>query len=137
MDILLRGIGAAGDPVYEDGKLVIGDGAKKFLTTQKYLVDNQISPAPSAESSDLFASGMAAMTRTGSWFLGTYKDLEFNWDIAPQPKDARFYNSLHTGMWCIPESTEDKDAAWKVLEWCMSKDGQTVLSKSSAVVLRL
>ena len=125
------GIGAAGDPVYEDGKLVIGDGAKKFLTTQKYLVDNQMSPAPSAESSDLFASGMAAMTRTGSWFLGTYKDLEFNWDIAPQPKDARFYNSLHTGMWCIPESTEDKDAAWKVLEWCMSKDGQTVLSKSS------
>ena len=125
------GIGAAGDPVYEDGKLVIGDGAKKFLTTQKYLVDNQISPAPSAESSDLFASGMAAMTRNGSWFLGTYKDLEFNWDIAPQPQDTRFYNSLHTGMWCIPESTEDKDAAWQALEWFMGEEGQTVLSKSS------
>jgi len=124
------GIGAAGDEIYKDGKLSIGEGAKKFLKTQKELVDKQLIPAPSADSagSDLFASGRAAMTRTGSWMVGTYKDLEFNWDIAPQPKDVRSYNTLHTGMYSIPETTKDKDSAWKAIEWLMS-DGQPILSK--------
>ncbi|MDF2987703.1 MAG: extracellular solute-binding protein family 1 [Eubacterium sp.] len=126
------GIGAAGDEIYKDGKLSIGEGAKKFLQTQKDLVDKQIIPAPSADSagSDLFASGRAAMSRTGSWMVGTYKDLEFNWDIAPQPKDAKAYNTLHTGMYSIPETTKDKDAAWKAIEWLMS-DGQPILSKGT------
>ena len=126
------GIGAAGDPVYQDGKLTIGEGAKKFLTTQKYLVDNQFSPAPSTDGGDLFASGMAAMTRTGSWFIGSYKELEFNWDIAPQPKDVRVYNSLHTGSRCIPETTKNKDAAWTALEWFMSEEGQKINSKGTS-----
>ncbi len=126
------GIGAAGDEIYKDGKLSIGEGAKKFLLTHKELVDKKIIPAPSADSagSDLFASGRAAMTRTGSWLVQAYKDLDFNWDIAPQPKDVRSYNTLHTGMYCIPETTRDKDAAWKAVEWLMS-DGQPILSKGT------
>ena len=127
------GIGAAGDEVYADGKLVLGDGAKKFLTTQKELVDAQCIPAPSADSAgaDLFASGMAAMTRSGNWMISTYKDLEFNWDIAAQPKDVRSYNTLHTGFYCIPKTTKDPDAAWAAIEWLMSKEGQKKYSAIS------
>lgn len=127
------GIGAAGDAIYKDGGLSIGSGAIKFLTTQKDLIDKKIVPAPSADSAgaDLFASGMAAMTRTGSWMVNGYKDLGFNWDIAPQPKDAISYNSLHTGMYTIPTTTKDKDNAWKAIEWLMGDQGQAILSKGT------
>ena len=108
------GIGAQGDKIVgSNGSLEIGDGAKKFLTIQKELVDKKCVPAPSADSAgaDLFASGKAAMTRTGSWMVNTYKDLPFKWDIAQQPKGTINYNTLHTGMYCIPESTKNKQAA--------------------------
>jgi multiple sugar transport system substrate-binding protein len=49
---------------------------------------------------------MAAMTRTGTWMVNGYKDLPFNWDIAPQPKDVISYNSLHTGFYTIPTTTK-------------------------------
>jgi multiple sugar transport system substrate-binding protein len=38
----------SGDPIYQDGKLVLGQGAIKFLNTQKMLVDKKIVPAPSS-----------------------------------------------------------------------------------------
>lgn len=128
------GIGAMGDDVYVDGKLSIGEGAKKFLTMQKDLVDKQCIPAPSADGAgaDLFASGMAAMTRTGNWQIKGYKDVKFNWDIAPQPQGERFYNTYHTGFYCIPTSTKNQDAAWKLIEWLMSEEGQKQYSELSA-----
>lgn len=129
------GIGAQGDKIVgKDGSLQIGNGAKKFLTIQKQLVDAKVIPAPSADSAgaDLFASGKAAMTRTGSWMVSTYKDLPFKWDIAQQPKGTMFYNTLHTGMYCIPTTTKNKKAAWDAIEWLMSDEGQRLFSKSNA-----
>lgn len=129
------GIGAQGDSIVgNDGSLQIGDGAKKFLTIQKELVDKKIVPAPSADSAgaDLFASGKAAMTRTGSWMVNSYKDLTFKWDIAQQPKGTINYNTLHTGFYCIPDSTKNKQAAWDAIEWLMGDDAQALFSKSNA-----
>jgi multiple sugar transport system substrate-binding protein len=129
------GIGAQGDSIVSrDGKLQIGDGAKRFLEIQKELVDKKYIPAPSADSAgaDLFASGIAAMTRTGSWMVNAYKDLTFNWDIAQQPKGVRYYNNLHTGMYCIPETTKNKQAAWEAIEWLMGDEGQSLFSRSNA-----
>jgi multiple sugar transport system substrate-binding protein len=129
------GIGAQGDSIVDkDGKLQIGDGAKKFLAIQKELVDKKCIPAPSADSAgaDLFASGKAAMTRTGSWMVNSYKDLSFKWDIAQQPKGTINYNTLHTGIYCIPESTKNKQAAWEAIEWLMGDEAQATFSKSNA-----
>jgi len=129
------GIGAQGDNIVSsDGKLEIGDGAKKFLTIQKELVDKKSIPVPSADSAgaDLFASGKAAMTRTGSWMVSSYKDLTFKWDIAELPKGVKDYTTLHTGMYCIPESTKNKQAAWEAIEWLMGDEGQALFSKSNA-----
>ncbi|OPJ62157.1 ABC transporter substrate-binding protein [Clostridium oryzae] len=129
------GIGAQGDAIVgKDGKLEIGEGAKKFLTMQKELVSKKVIPAPSADSAgaDLFASGKAAMTRTGSWMVNSYKDLPFKWDIAQQPKGTINYNTLHTGMYCIPETTKNKQAAWKAIEWLMGDEAQRLFSKSNA-----
>lgn len=127
-------IGAAGDPVIgADGKMQIGAGAEKALQFQYDLVNSyKVAPAPSASSagSDLFIAGRAAMTRAGSWMCSAYREIEeFGWDIAPLPKGERSYASLHTGFFAIPKTTEKKEAAWKFIEYCMSEEGQTMISK--------
>lgn len=119
--------GEAGDKIVSDGTLSLGDGLKDALAFQNKLTNElQVSPQPAAGDSvsDLFASGQAAMTRTGSWMTAQYKDLDFNWDIATLPKDKQSYNSLHTGFYTINSQSKKKDAAWKFISYMMSEEGQ-------------
>jgi multiple sugar transport system substrate-binding protein len=128
------GVGAAGDQVYDPatGQLVIGEGATKFVTDCKTMVDAGVMPKPSSDTADLFSSGMAAMSWQGSWQIGTYAgNLGFNWDIAALPVDKIQYNTLHTGFYTIASTCKNPDAAWKVIEWLMGEQGQTINSKAS------
>lgn len=126
-------IGAAGDDVVDsNGDLVLGDGLKKTLEFQNELTNElKVSPQPTSGDavSDLFASGNAAMTRTGSWMTMMYKENDFNWDIAPLPKEERSYSTLHTGFYTIASSSEHKEEAWKFIDFMMSETGQTMTSE--------
>lgn len=126
-------IGAAGDDVVKDGKLSFGNGLKETLEFQKNLVDNKWQPEPASGSkvSDMFAAGKAAMTMGGTWLVSTYKDADFNWDIAtiPTPEGGRKYNSLHTSFWTISKNSKHKDAAKKLVKFLMSKEGQKAMSQ--------
>lgn len=126
-------IGAAGDSVIDQsGNLVMGEGLRKTLQWQYDLVNKfKVVPPPSASSagSDLFLSGRAAMTRTGSWMCSTYRQIEnFSWDIAILPKGTRQYSSLHTGFFTISKDSKNKEAAWRFIEYCMSEEGQKSIS---------
>lgn len=137
-DITFKGIwyamiGAAGDPVIDvDGNIKIGEGARRALQFQYDLVNTwKVTPEPSASSagSDLFIAGRAAMTRAGSWMCSSYRQItDFDWDIAPLPKDKRQYAGLHTGFFTISKDTKNRDAAWKFIEFCMSEEGQRMIS---------
>lgn len=126
-------IGAAGDDVVDkNGDLDLGDGLVRTLEFQNELTNElKVSPQPTSGDSvsDLFASGSAAMTRTGSWMTMMYKDNEFNWDIAPLPSDKRNYNTLHTGFYTISSDSKHKDEAWKFIDFMMSETGQTLTSE--------
>lgn len=124
--------GQGGDSVVEDGQLVLGDGLRDALEYQNKLTNElKVSPEPSAGDSvaDLFSAGQAAMTRTGSWMTGQYKDVDFNWDIETLPKGERSYNSLHTGFYTINSASKHKEEAWKFIEFMMSEEGQTLNSQ--------
>lgn len=128
------GVGGAGDQVYDpaSGKMVIGDGAKSFVSDCADMVSNGVMPEPSSDTADNFASGKAAMSWQGSWVIGTYKDsLPFNWDIATIPTNKVKYNTLHTGFYTINANSKNPDAAFKVIEYLMGEDGQTINSKAS------
>lgn len=128
------GIGGAGDQVYDPatGQMVIGSGAEEFVGDCADMVSKGIMPEPSSDTADLFASGKAAMAWAGSWNIATYGDtLGFNWDIATIPTNKVKYNTLHTGFYTINASSKNQDDAWKVIEYLMSEEGQTINSKAS------
>ena len=128
------GIGGAGDQVYdpESGELVIGDGAESFITDVADMVANGVMPEPYSDTADLFGAGKAAMAWAGSWNIATYgDDLGFNWDIASIPTNKVKYNTLHTGFYTINANSKNKEAAWKVIEYLMGEEGQTINSKAS------
>jgi len=124
--------GQGGDDILNDGLLDLGDGLRDALEFQ-YRLTNElgVSPEPEAGDSvaDLFASGQAAMARTGSWMTGQYRDLEFNWDIETLPRGVRGYSSLHTGFYTINAASEHPEEAWKFIEFMMSERGQTLNSE--------
>ncbi|WP_203247638.1 ABC transporter substrate-binding protein [Sporosarcina beigongshangi] len=128
-------IGAAGDDVVDaDGNFSLGEGLRKTLEFQNKLTNiDKVSPEPSGsgEVADLFSAGKAAMTRQGNWYIRSYQDAEFNWDIAPLPKEERSYASLHTGFFSINSKSKHKDEAWKFIEFMMGDEGQPLLSKMS------
>ena len=128
------GIGGAGDQVYDPstGEMVIGSGAEEFIGDCADMVSKGIMPEPSSDTADLFASGKAAMAWAGSWNIATYGDgLGFNWDIATLPTNKVKYNTLHTGFYTINANSKDPENAWKVIEYLMSQEGQTINSKAS------
>lgn len=128
------GIGGAGDKVYDPskGEMVIGDGAVSFVSDVAAMAKNGIMPEPSSDTADIFASGKAAMSWQGSWNIGTYgSGLPFQWDIATIPTDKVKYNTLHTGFYSINAKSKNQDAAFRVIEYLMGEEGQTINSKAS------
>ena len=112
--------------------MVIGDGAVSFVTDVAAMTKNGIMPEPSSDTADIFASGKAAMSWQGSWNIGTYgSSLSFQWDIATIPTDQVKYNTLHTGFYSINSKSKNKDAAFRVIEYLMGEEGQTINSKAS------
>ncbi len=120
--------GAAGDDIANmDGKLLFGNGLRRALEYQYKLThDLKVIPEPVTGASiiDPFASGTTAMSKSGSWFIPNYKDLDFKWDIALLPMDKRHYSTLFTGWYTIASKSKNKDAAWKFIEYMMSDEGQ-------------
>lgn len=106
--------------------------ARKVITDCKNLVDKGVMPEPSSDTADLFAAGKCAMSWAGSWNISTYGDtLGFNWDIATIPTNKVKYNTLHTGFYTINAKSKNADNAWKVIEYLMGEEGQTINSKAS------
>lgn len=125
-------IGAAGDNIVsKDGFLDLGDGMERVLVFQKKLTEEKIIPEPAigGSISDLFVAKRAAMTRQGSWLIANYKNVDFNWDIAPLPKNKRHYANLHTGFFTINTTSKNKEKAWEFVNYMMSDENQKKLSK--------
>lgn len=90
--------------------------------------------APSlAESSgqgDLFPSGKVAMARNGIWMKDVYKDIkDFEWDIAPLPKNKNAGTVLHTNYLTLSAKSQHKEESWELIKWLSGPEVQEALSK--------
>ncbi len=79
---------------------------------------------------ELLNAGKTAMCISGSWMLAGYRDNEYtsaNCDVAVLPftKDPSDRVSIYNGLgWAAAANTKNPDAAWSLIEYLCSKEGQ-------------
>ncbi|MER3556136.1 MAG: sugar ABC transporter substrate-binding protein [Meiothermus sp.] len=140
--------------VYQNGATAFDDpvNATKFtLNTPKgieaiqFIGDliNKYKVAPSFQSmkqlgdtTQLFSSGLAAMTMTNAARLGTFKDAKFKWGVAPLPAGPTGIraNSGGGAGFAMNAYSQHKAEAWQLLEYIMGPEGQAIFAKSGTAV---
>ncbi|MBD3921062.1 ABC transporter substrate-binding protein [Paenibacillus sp. PR3] len=79
---------------------------------------------------DLFPSGMVAMTRNGIWLKDTYKDIKnFEWDIAPLPKNKDANTILHSSYFTIAKKSKHPQETWELIKWLSGPEIQKGVSE--------
>ena len=79
---------------------------------------------------ELLAAGKTAMCISGSWMLAGYRDTEYtaaNCDVAVLPYTSSPSDrvSIYNGLgWAAAANTKNPDAAWSLIEYLCSKEGQ-------------
>lgn len=79
----------------------------------------------------LFSQQRVATVLAGSWKVSSFRTLSFDWDIAyvpaftENPKQNSWSGSVG---YAISNACKNKEAAWKLVEYIGSKEGQEILS---------
>ncbi|MGE5675049.1 MAG: ABC transporter substrate-binding protein [Mycobacterium leprae] len=107
------------------GKLM--DGSKVTINSKQnadalqYLIDRvnkyKIQPTDAQlggqQGDDLFKAGKIAMTHTGIWQFGTFKDAPFKWDIAVEPGNTQKATHFFANAVVVSKDSKHADAAYK------------------------
>ncbi len=133
---------AGGDFLTPDRKSFPTDTApleKAYGYMQKSIVEDKIQPPASFSgtfsATNLFAQQKVATVVSGRWDVTTFRTLSFDWDIAyvpafPENPQANMYSgSVGYGVNKKSEGNK-KLAAWKLVEYIASKEGQEILSST-------
>lgn len=113
------------------------------LAALRWLVDLQVrehvvpdAVAEKAEKSETrFLNGTLAMYFQSRRLVTTFRSITaFEWDVAPLPAGARAAGILHSDGFCMAAATKDKDAAWALIEFANSDEGQTLLAATGRTV---
>ena len=78
--------------------------------------------------SDRFAHEKAAMYICGRWKAMGYKDLDFEWDIAPLPYNKGMYTWVDLVAYCVAKDSKNPDDAYKLASFLTGKKGQEIMA---------
>lgn len=138
--------------VWQDGAQIVDDfdnptrltlDAPQVLQIFQWFVDLQVKErvVPSAlaesaeESQSRFLNGSLGMIFNSRRGVPTYRTIQsFDWDVAPLPRSKQAAGILHSDAYCMAKRTENKDLAWKFIEFANSFEGQSVIVKSGRTV---
>jgi multiple sugar transport system substrate-binding protein len=114
------------------------------LTATQWLVDLQtryhVAPDLQAElaasSEQRFIDGTLAMTIASRQGVPAYRQITgLDWDVAPLPSNrGRASNVVLADAYCLAAASSKKDAAWRLIEFAASPEGQAILAQAGAVV---
>ncbi len=126
-----------GGSVLSEDKTKSGFDSPETIAAMNYvdsLVKNGMPSASTmAENANdaMLSSGKIAMLPLGSWMVAPMKSNEYvveNCAVAvlPKDKDTGRRVSIYNGLgWAVNANTSNPEAAWELVEWFGSKDGQT------------
>ncbi len=92
--------------------------------------------AQSAESNESrFLNGTLAMYFNSRRGVPTYRTISsFTWDVAPLPRGAQQAGILHSDGYCMAATSQEKEAAWRFIEFANSVTGQELVAHTGRTV---
>lgn len=65
---------------------------------------------------------------------GFRKITAFDWDVAPLPRFKQPATILHSDAYCMTTDSNNKDAAWRFVEFALGAEGQRITAKAGRTV---
>ena len=82
-----------------------------------------------------FANGRLAMLLESRRATPTFREAaKFDWDIAPLPIHRERAGILHSDAYCMTTASENKDAAWRFVEFALGAEGQRIMARTGRTV---
>lgn len=132
-----------GGGLVDDKGNVIIDSKENIEALQFYsdlVIKHGVSPSPAdyqnaglnlSGADPLFAQGKVAMELTGFWNIGALASAEgLNWDISTSFGGKKNAVAPFGTAFAIAEQSKNKDAAWKLVSFLSSEEGQAELVKT-------
>ncbi len=102
------------DPGIQEAVQFIADLALTHKVAPK---PEDVPQAAGGVAQDLFLSGKIALHPSATWNIPAYRDVEFEWDVVPQPQHhARGAYAAPDGI-AIPADSPNVEAAWAWLKY--------------------
>ncbi len=138
--------------VWQNGGDVVDDPANPTrlaldspaaLAAFQWFVDLQVRehvvPDAAAEaamsSEDRFLHGALGMYLNSRRGVPTYRAVAaFAWDVAPLPRGVQPAGILHSDGYCLAATARDKQAAWTLIEFANSVEGQEIVARTGRTV---
>jgi multiple sugar transport system substrate-binding protein len=83
---------------------------------------------------DLFASGRGATYNNGRWMVPLFREVDIGWDVMPMPMKTQRAQTLSGSMFGITKGSKNPDAAWKLLSYIVSEEGQTMMTETGLLL---
>lgn len=104
------------------------------LQTREHVAPNQEEEA-AQDSQSRFLNGTLAMYFNSRRVVPTLREAaKFDWDVAALPRYKAAATVLHSDGYCLPSGGKNKDAAWALIEFANSVEGQTIIAGTGRTV---
>ncbi|WP_082865701.1 ABC transporter substrate-binding protein [Paenibacillus crassostreae] len=130
--------------IWGNGGDIISEDRTEFLMHEKAAVDamqfaadlrNKYKVTPDSRAlqamndGQMFETGKLAMMEQGRWMVPTYRNLDFDWDVAPKPTNGKWDGHSGSVGLGIYSKTKNADAAYKLVEYLGGPEGQRLQSE--------
>ena len=96
-----------------------------FDLRQLHLVVPTEEEIESEDDESRFLNGRTAMVLSSRRATPTFRTIDdFDWDVAPLPRLRQPAGILHSDAYCMTRASEEKDAAWRFMEFALGPEGQ-------------
>ncbi|MGV8146922.1 MAG: sugar ABC transporter substrate-binding protein [Alkaliphilus sp.] len=83
---------------------------------------------------DRFSNQKAAMFMSGRWMAMRFRDVDFEWNVAPIPSDKEASTWVDLVAYVASEDTEHPEAAWKLIEFLTGAKVQNMVAESGHAI---
>jgi multiple sugar transport system substrate-binding protein len=89
----------------------------------------------SEDDESRFLNGRTAMVLSSRRSTPAFRTITaFDWDIAPLPRHKQPAGILHSDAYCMTKQSDNKDAAWRFIEFALGPEGQRITARSGRTV---